>query len=226
MAAPTAVTATNRQYQPNARPSAPRNVLSATHRYVNANNRMNPPPRIEARSPLSLPWIMSVTAATTPTKPVKRFRTVTSRSPSSEGCAAAAESAAPPGASAAARAWPNSQIPFTTRTAPTYSSTTPSNIWPSSSSVAENPRWCRRVGVRHRTPRLLGGDLRFVDAFLLAVEQAANRLGKDREARRREHPPGRRPTQRAGGGRARVRHPPCQVEVAAVRAGERVDRHA
>jgi hypothetical protein len=80
---------------------------------------MNPALRTVAMSPSVLPFTPSVTAAATPTKPVKMFITATSRLSSS--------SAPPPGASAA-RAWPTSQMPFTTSTAPTYSRTTASSI--------------------------------------------------------------------------------------------------
>jgi hypothetical protein len=123
---------------------------------------MKPPPRIDARSPSLLPWISSVEAHTMPTKPVKMFSTVTSRFSSSVGCAVAA-GLSPAGASAAARAWPTSQIPFTTRTAPTYSSITLSSIG-SPPSVAQHP-WGRRVvPVRQRPARLGADDIRLVGA--------------------------------------------------------------
>jgi hypothetical protein len=71
---------------------------------------MKPPPRTEARSPALLPWISSVLAHTSPTKPVKTLITVTSRFSSRIGSFDEA-AASPAGASSAARAWPTSQYP-------------------------------------------------------------------------------------------------------------------
>src|SRR5687767_12418097 len=168
---------------------------------------MNPPPRIEARSPSRLPWTRSVVAHTSPTRPVNRLMTVTSRSWSTVGWATGS---APAGAT---RTDPTSQIPFTIRTTPTYSSITPSSI--RSSSVTEHPRRCGLVPVRQRAATLPAHHVGLVRAALLEIEQPADRLGQVREARRGEDPPGHGAAARARRGRARLGDGASHVEGAA-----------
>src|SRR5919108_4292598 len=116
------------------------------------------------------------------------------------------------GTSAAARACPISQRPLTTRTAPTYSSITPSigssfgcfaqrragrpsrggPPVPAGSpgrSIRHHPRRRRLVPVRPRPPALLARHLRLVRALLLPLERSAYWPLEPREARRGEDPP-------------------------------------
>src|SRR4051794_20664017 len=240
--------ATNRQYQPRARPPASRKPLNATHRYVKANRKMNPPARMVARSACALPCTSSVVETATPTKPVKMLRTVTSRFWMNVGwfsTAAAATAArrsvtpspsiAPPGtgvgspggASSATRAWPISQMPLTIRTAPTNSNMTPSSMFSLlfGRSVAEHPGSAGLVPVRQWTAGLAGDDVGLVSALLLTVEQPPERLREERQPRRREDPAPLRATARAGGRSRRLRAATRDVEGPALRAGERVDGH-
>src|SRR5829696_898447 len=185
---------------------------------------MKPAPRNEAMSSSRLPSIMKMTAATTPTKPVKMLITVTSRPWMKNGWASTA--AAPASPVVAARAWPISQMPLITSTAPTYSSTTPS-IAESSFGVLvrEHPRQRRRVPVGQRASAFLRHDVGLVRALLLELERPALGPGDEREARRGEHPSGLVAAARASGSRARLGHRPEELERSAVRAYERVDRH-
>src|SRR3954468_9522089 len=109
--------------------------------------------------------------------------------------------------------------------------------------VAQHPGRGGRVRVGERATGLDAHHLGLVRALLLAVERGAQRLHEPGEARRAEHPPARRAARGAreagrpppppagpagggaGGGRRGVRHAPRHVELAAVLAGEGVDRH-
>src|SRR3954451_19585317 len=195
---------------------------------------MKPPPRTEARSPALLPWTSSVVAVTSPTKPVNRLMTVTSRFPRSVGCSWAG-AASPAGARAAARACPTSQMPLTSRTAPTYSSITPSSMgdsflprvlrsWP---WQAPERRRERDHGGAPPAPgrRQRRDDLRLRAALLGVVDRRHERARRAPEQRRGEDPPRLAAAHRARGGRGLGAERPDQLERPVVLAAVLVDRH-
>src|SRR5690348_3790274 len=103
-------------------------------------------------------------------------------------------------AMAAARAWPISQMPFTMRTTPTYSNTTPVmgchslSCWPpvarpDEPALVQYPRRRRLPALPQRTPALFGHHEWFVGTCLLLFQHTPHRSAEPREARRGKDPP-------------------------------------
>src|SRR3954469_7290329 len=217
---------------------------------------MNPPARIEARSAWALPCTRSGVETATPTKPVKMFRTVTSRFWMNVGWFSTAVAATTarrsvkpshstaPSATGTGAAGRRHRLAGRREVIGPRLSDQPDAVHDEDGadkqqhdpeqhgfllllgrSVAEHPRSAGLVPVRERTAGFAGDDIGLVRALLFAVQEPSDRLGEERQARRREDAPGVGPAARAGGGSRRLPAGPRHVEGPAGLTGERVDGH-
>src|SRR3954447_3776494 len=209
---------------------------------------MNAAARTEARSPPALPCTSSVVDTATPTKPVKMFRTVTSRFWMNVGwfSAGGPHPGAPSGAALSfdRAARHRSRLAGRRQLSDARLADQPDAVDDQyradeqqhdaeqhvlllpGRSMTEHPRRAGLMPVRQRPPGLARHDVGLVGALLLAVQDAPERLGEERQARRSEDPLGVGPAAGAGGRSRRLRAAARYVESPAGVAGERVDRHA